>query len=73
MMLIRGALEQPNLEMNREDDDLGSRMPKVSVGLDDSVCFQLWGSNPPRIQRETPEDEYLLPLVSLGMVQELGQ
>ena len=35
MMLIRGAPGQPNLEMNREDDDLGSRMPKISDGLDD--------------------------------------
>jgi hypothetical protein len=35
MVLIQWALEQPNLEMNREDDDLGSRMPHTSVGLDD--------------------------------------
>ena len=35
MMLIQGALGQPNHEMNREDDDLGSMMPKISVGLDD--------------------------------------
>ena len=35
MMLIRGAPRQPNLEMNREDDDLGTRMPKISIGLDD--------------------------------------
>ena len=35
MMLIQGAPGQPNLEMNREDDDLGSRMPKISIGLDD--------------------------------------
>ena len=70
MVLIQWALEQPNLEMNREDDDLGSRMPKISVGLDDLGCFQLWGSDPPRIQRETPKDEFLLPLVYLGMVPE---
>ena len=71
-MLIRGAPRQPNLEMNKEDDDLVSRMPKISVGLDDLGCFQLWGSDPPRIQRETPKIEFLFPLVSLGMVQELG-
>ena len=35
IMLIRGALGQPNLEMNKEDEDLGSRMPKISIGLDD--------------------------------------
>ena len=35
MVLIRGALGQPNHEMNSEDDDLGSRMPKIFVGLDD--------------------------------------
>ena len=34
MMLIQGAPGQPKLEMNREDDDLGSRLPRISLGLD---------------------------------------
>ena len=34
-MLIQGALGQPNHEMNREDDDLGSMMLDISIGLDD--------------------------------------
>jgi hypothetical protein len=28
--------------------------------------------DPPRIQKKTPKDEFLLPLVSLGMVHEYG-
>ena len=72
-MLIQGAPRQPDLEMNREDDDLGSRMPKISVGLDGSRCFQHRERDPPQIQKETPKNEFLLPLVSLGMVQEYGR
>jgi hypothetical protein len=71
-MLIQGALGQPNHEMNREDDDLGSRTPKISIGLDDWRCSQHQERDHPRIQKETPKDEFLLPLVSLGMVQEYG-
>ena len=42
-------------------------MPHISVRLDDRMCFQLQERYPPRIQKETPKDEFLLPLVSLGM------
>ena len=35
IMLIRRAPRQLNLEMNKKDDDLGSSMPKISVGFDD--------------------------------------
>ena len=72
-MLIREALGQPNHEMNREDDDLGSMMLKISIGLDDLRCSQHQERDPPRIQKEAPKDEFLLPLVSLRMVEELGR